>query len=84
MYDQSLLNILSSIKINPPFNPIVYTLLNSNLQFGGVFFAIVFLVIAKKIPNRHQIVNSLIISLIGMIFLYSSGSNSYAFILTKM
>ena len=72
LYDQSLLNILSSIKINPPFNPIVYTLLNLNLQFGGVFFAIVFLVIAKKIPNRHQIVNSLIISLIGMMLLFSS------------
>jgi hypothetical protein len=72
LYDQSLLNILSSIKINPPFNPIVYTVLDSNLQFGGVFFAIVFLVIAKKIPYRHQIVNSLIISLIGMMLLFSS------------
>jgi hypothetical protein len=70
--DRVILDIFSSIKINPPFNPIVYTLLDSNLQFGGVFFAIVFLVIAKKIPKGHQIVNSLIISLIGMMFLFGS------------
>ena len=72
LYDQSLLNIFSSIRISPSINPIVHTVLDSNLQFGGVFFAIVFLVIAKKIPNRHQIVNSLIISLIGMMLLFSS------------
>jgi hypothetical protein len=72
LYDQSLLNIYSSFKINPSINPIVHTVIDSNLQFGGVFFAIVFLVIAKKIPNRHQIVNSLIISLIGMMLLFSS------------
>jgi hypothetical protein len=72
LYDQSLLNIFSSIRISPSINPIVHTVLDSNLQFGGVFFAIVFLVIAKKIPHRHQIVNSLIISLIGMMLLFSS------------
>jgi len=72
LYDQSLLNIFSSIRINPSINPIVHTVLDSNLQLGGVFFAIVFLVIAKKIPYRHQIVNSLIISLIGMMLLFSS------------
>jgi len=72
LYDPSILDILSSIKINPPFNPLIYTLLDSNLQLGGVFFAIVFLVIAKKIPKGHQIVNSLIISLIGMMLLFSS------------
>ena len=72
LYDPAILEIFSSIKLNSTFNPIVYTLLNSNLQFGGVFFAIVFLVIAKKIPKGHQIVNSLIISLIGMMFLFGS------------
>ena len=72
LYDQSLLNIFSSIRISPSINPIVHTVIDSNLQFGGVFFAIVFLVIAKKIPNRHQIINSLIISLIGMMLLFSS------------
>ena len=72
LYDQSLLNIFSSFRINPSINPIVHTVIDSNLQFGGVFFAIVFLVIAKKIPNRHQIINSLIISLIGMMLLFSS------------
>ena len=48
------------------------TLLNANLQFGAVFFAIAFLVIAKKIPKRHNIVNSIIISLFGMMFLFGS------------
>ena len=71
-YDQSILDILSSIRLNPPFNPILYTLLDSNLQFGGIFFAIVFLVIAKKIPKGHKIVNSLIISLIGIMILFGS------------
>ena len=72
LYDQSLLNIFSSFRINPSINPIVHIILDSNLQLGGVFFAIVFLVIARKIPNRHQIVNSLRISLIGMMLLFSS------------
>jgi hypothetical protein len=70
--DPSILGIFSSISINPPFNPIVYTLLNSNLQLGGIFFAIVFLVISKKIPKGHQIINSLITSSIGMMLLFSS------------
>lgn len=72
LYDQSLLNIFSSIRLNPSINPIVYSVLDSNLQLGGIFFAIVFLVIAKKIPNRHQIINSLIVALIGMMLLFSS------------
>src|SRR5215211_6148893 len=37
-----------------------------------IFFAIAFLVVAKKIPKGHRIVNSLIISLIGMMFLFGS------------
>ncbi len=37
LYDQSLLNIFSSIRINPSINPIVHTVLDSNLQLGGVF-----------------------------------------------
>ncbi|HLN33893.1 MAG TPA: hypothetical protein VK250_01275 [Nitrososphaeraceae archaeon] len=72
LYDPAILGIFSSISLNPTFNPIVSTLLNSNLQFGGIFFAIVFLVIAKKIPKGHQIKNSLMISLIGMMFLFGS------------
>jgi hypothetical protein len=70
--DPSISGIFSSISINPPFNPIVYTLLNSNLQLGGIFFAILFLVISKKIPKGHQIINSLITSSIGMMLLFSS------------
>jgi hypothetical protein len=69
--DPTIFNFLS-IKIDPHLNPLVDTILNSNLEIGGLFFAIVFLVIAKKIPKRHEIVNSLIISLFGMMFLFAS------------
>jgi hypothetical protein len=72
LYDPAILDVFSSITLNPTLNPIVDTLLNSTLQFGGIFFAIVFLVIAKKIPKGHQIQNSLMISLIGMMFLFGS------------
>ena len=72
LYDPSILEIFSSIRLNSILDQIVSTFLNSNLQIGGIFFAIAFLVIAKKIPKRHQIVNSLIISLIGMMFLFGS------------
>ena len=70
--DPAILEIFSSIRLNSIVDQIVYTFLNSNLQIGGIFFAIAFLAIAKKIPKGHQIVNSLIISLIGMMFLFGS------------
>src|SRR5687768_1817782 len=70
--DPAILEIFSSIRSNSILDQIAYTFLNSNLQIGGVFFAIAFLVIANKIPKGHQIVNSLIISLIGMMFLFGS------------
>jgi len=71
-YDPSILEIFSSIRSNSIVDQIVSTFLNSNLQIGGIFFAIAFLVVAKKIPKGHRIVNSLIISLIGMMFLFGS------------
>lgn len=58
LYDPSILDIFSSIRFNSILDQIVSIFLNSNLQIGGIFFAIAFLVIAKKIPKRHQIVNS--------------------------
>ena len=71
LYDPSILEIFSSIIFN--FNKgrldCIYIFI-SNLQIGGIFFAIAFLVVAKKIPKGHRIVNSLIISLIGMMFLF--------------
>src|SRR5215204_3806696 len=70
--DPAILEMFSSIRLNSILDQIVSTFLNSNLQIGGIFFAIAFLVIAKKIPKGHQIVNSLIISLIGMMFLFGS------------
>jgi hypothetical protein len=70
--DPAILEIFSSIRLNSIVDQIVYTFLNSNLQIGGIFFAMVFLVIAKKIPKGHKIVNSLIISSIGMMFLFGS------------
>ncbi len=72
LYDPSILEIFSSIRSNSIVDQIVSTFLNSNLQIGGIFFAIAFLVVAKKIPKGHRIVNSLIISLIGMMFLFGS------------
>jgi hypothetical protein len=72
LYDPSILEIFASIRLNSILDQIVSIFLNSNLQIGGIFFAIVFLVIAKKIPKGHKIVNSLIISLIGMMFLFGS------------
>jgi hypothetical protein len=72
LYNPSILEIFSSIKSNSIVHQIVSTFLNSNLQIGGIFFAIAFLVVVKKIPKGHRIVNSLIISLIGMMFLFGS------------
>jgi hypothetical protein len=69
--DPTILDIFY-IELGPNLNPIVHILLNANLQFGAVFFAIAFLVIAKKIPKKHNIVNSIIISLFGMMFLFGS------------
>jgi hypothetical protein len=70
--DPSILEIFYSIKLNSILDQIISTFLNSNLQIGGIFFAISFLVIVKKIPKGHRIVNSLIMSLIGMMFLFGS------------
>ena len=70
--DPTILEIFSSIRSNSIVDQILSTFLNSNLQIGGIFFAIAFLVIVKKIPKGHRIVNSLIISLIGMMFLFGS------------
>jgi hypothetical protein len=69
--DPAILGIFY-MQLGPNLNPIIHILLNSNLEFGGVFFAIAFLVIAKKIPKNHKIVNSLILSLFGMMFLFGS------------
>ncbi|HEX2406233.1 MAG TPA: hypothetical protein VHJ38_03405 [Nitrososphaeraceae archaeon] len=69
--DPDILDIFF-VEFSPNLNPIIDIILRSNLQFGAVFFAIAFLVIAKKIPKRHKIVNSLIISLFGMMFLFGS------------
>jgi hypothetical protein len=70
--DPAILEILSSFRSNTILDQIVSAFLNSNFQIGGIFFAIAFLVIAKKIPKGHQIINSLIISSIGMMFLFGS------------
>ena len=70
--DPSILEIFYSIRLNSILDQIISTFLNSNLQIGGIFFAISFLVIVKKIPKGHRIVNSLIMSLIGMMFLFGS------------
>jgi hypothetical protein len=48
------------------------TLLNSNLQVGGAFFGMAFLVIAAKLTSEREQRKSLIITGIGIMFLFAS------------
>jgi len=48
------------------------SIIKSNLQLGGAFFGLVFFIIALKIPNRRELRNSLILTGIGMLFLFAS------------
>ena len=48
------------------------TILNLNLQLGGVFFGIAFLTVATKVTGRGQQRKALILTGIGIMFLFSS------------
>jgi hypothetical protein len=48
------------------------TILNLNLQVGGAFFGIAFLTIASKLTNRGQQRKALILTGIGIMFLFAS------------
>ena len=67
-------SILTTINLNSDifgyqtFN----TILNSNLQLGGAFFGMAFLVIAAKLTSEWEQRKSLIITGIGIMFLFAS------------
>jgi hypothetical protein len=67
-------DILASINVNSDIYgyKTFETILNLNLQLGGVFFAIAFLTIAIKVTGRGQQRKALILTGIGIMFLFSS------------
>lgn len=67
-------NILTSITLNSDIYgyQTLNTLLNSNLQVGGAFFGMAFLVIAAKLTSEREQRKSLIITGIGVMFLFAS------------
>jgi len=52
------------------------TILNSNLQIGGAFFGMAFLLIAAKLSGEKEQRKSLIITGIGIMFLFASKDTS--------
>jgi hypothetical protein len=71
---QQVDNILTSINLNSDIYgyQTLNTLLNSNLQVGGAFFGMAFLTIAAKLTSEKEQRKSLIITGIGMMFLFAS------------
>jgi len=67
-------NILTSISLSRDIYgyQALNTLLNSNLQLGGAFFGMAFLVIAAKLRGEREQRKSLIITGIGIMFLFAS------------
>jgi hypothetical protein len=67
-------NILTSISLSHDIYgyQALNTLLNSNLQLGGAFFGMAFLVIAAKLTSEREQRKSLIITGIGIMFLFAS------------
>jgi hypothetical protein len=67
-------NILTSINLNSDIYgyQTLNTILHSNLQLGGAFFGMAFLVIAAKLRGEREQRKSLIITGIGIMFLFAS------------
>ena len=67
-------NILTSVNLSSDIYgyQTLNTLLNSNLQIGGLFFGMAFFTIALKIIGGWQLRKSLILTGIGIMFLFSS------------
>jgi len=67
-------DILASITVNSDIYgyKTLETILNLNLQLGGVFFGIAFLTIATKLTGRGQQRKALILTGIGIMFLFGS------------
>jgi len=62
----------SPTEIHPTIeNAIIATIINSKIQIVGIFFAFSFLIIARKLKN-NKLKNNLMISVIGIILLFSS------------
>jgi hypothetical protein len=66
--------ILTSINLNSDIYgyQALHALLNSNLQLGGAFFGIAFITIAAKLGSEWEQRKSLIITGIGIMFLFAS------------
>jgi len=67
-------DILTAIRFNtyPYGSEYFELLLNSNLQLGGIFFALAFIIIGLKISMLNQLKKAIIMSGIGMLFLFGS------------
>jgi hypothetical protein len=67
-------NILTSINLNSNIYGYhtLETLLNSNLQIGGAFFGMAFLTIAAKLTGEWEQRKALVITGIGIMFLFAS------------
>jgi hypothetical protein len=67
-------SILTSINLSRDIygHQALNALLNSNLQLGGAFFGMAFLVIAAKVSSEWEQRKSLIITGIGIMFLFAS------------
>ena len=67
-------SILTSINLNSDIYgyQALNTLLNSNLQVGAAFFGMAFLIIAAKLTSEWEQRKSLIITGIGIMFLFAS------------
>ena len=67
-------NFLTSINLNSDIYgyQALNTLINSNLQVGGAFFGMAFLTIAAKLTSEREQRKSLIITGIGIMFLFAS------------
>ena len=66
--------ILSSVTVNPNIygSTILNMLINSNLQLGGALFGVAFLMIAMKLQKYGQLRKTLVLTGIGMMFLFGS------------
>jgi hypothetical protein len=67
-------DILASINVNSDIYgyKALETILNFNLQLGGALFGIAFLTIAAKVTGRGQLRKALILTGIGIMFLFGS------------
>lgn len=70
----NIVDILGSINVNSDLYgyKTLESILNSNLQLGGVFFGIAFFAIASKLTGREKQRRALMLTGIGIMFLFAS------------